>query len=265
MSIRSSQSEPSASKISYDEARKRMQRHIGLGRTTYRNQFGHTDGEPAIKTLPDAFGGIIRSGFQPHLAQWQRSAGEDKVKALAETCRSLRTWSATMGPQTTHKHIFPSYPNAEFRPPPEKTNKQNTSAVPLGNLYSTTQAELQVEAARKAAKQAELDVARTREEDIRTGKAAEQSKVSFKLCFDMAPPDPSCQQCLGAGGLNTSNLWKSESKSTFLASSHSLKQRRKFLHQPPPKKGERECREYEISVYGPKKYSQSMPDLGQSV
>mmetsp|Transcript_119025 Transcript_119025/g.205916 ORF Transcript_119025/g.205916 Transcript_119025/m.205916 type:complete len:329 (+) Transcript_119025:105-1091(+) len=259
MTIRS-QPALGAGSISREEMQRRMAYVSNRGRTSYRNVYGHDDREPAIKTLPHAFGGIIRSGFQPHLEQWQLTAGEDKVQALAETCRSLRNWSAGGGPPTTYKFLHCAFPNAEFRPPPEKENKQNKSAVPLGNIYAMSKAERQAEAVMKAAKQAQLDQAMKTEEDCRRGKE-DRSKVNFQLTFDMAPPDPSCAECLGAGGHHTSKAWKSEGKSHFLASFHSRASRIKMGVKPFPRAGEREWREFR-KIAGPGvKCTQSMPEL----
>jgi len=183
-----------------------------------------------VKTMPHAFDGIIKTSFQPHFERWRSNADEEKVRVVADACRTLRNFVTDKGPPTCYKDMFPRY-NAEFiKPPKEITNVKNLSGVPLGNLYSGSNDEAIASHARL--QEDLLATAIKKSHSVRGGEFGD--KLTGSLCT-YAPDPRASEKNFLQSSVAPANGWKSELKHSFSTEAHSSRQLLRYGARPTRK------------------------------
>jgi len=250
--------------VNSDATKAKTMNLASSAKSDYVNNFAG-DGRTALKTHGAVFDGIVKNGFQPHLDKWRDTADESKVRVLADACRSLRNFTTSKGPPTCYMHMFPDYGSSNFRAPPERNNKQNMSAVPLGMIYNASCSEKAALKGRDKIWRDTLTAAYSREGEILSG-AAFKNKPHWSLCTFPDVPGGSTDQCLSYQKI-TSRDWKSEGRSGWNDAVHSKVAGLKFglTHV---KRGETKLRlegcAGDRGKRDPRRMSQSTPALSKS-
>lgn len=229
---RSQSSSPARSKRR-DRNKARLE-ELSTMRTT-NDGFFSSNGPSAMATPGQAFDGVVKMGYRPHLDSWRQNSSEREVKVFADACRAIRYLGTSVQGRdaTSHHQHFPWYPEVKDWQPSDKKNSRNISNVPLGSLYAQSAAEAKAGLVRKAMHDHEVAVARKREEDILAGAATKPGGQmsyplqSFKDNKSLRQTDAAIKVGEDQGVPAPSAAWRSFARATWNPDVHAQRETEK--------------------------------------
>eukprot|EP00928_Gymnodinium_smaydae_P065423 TRINITY_DN48578_c0_g1_i1.p1 TRINITY_DN48578_c0_g1~~TRINITY_DN48578_c0_g1_i1.p1 ORF type:complete len:393 (+),score=76.34 TRINITY_DN48578_c0_g1_i1:154-1332(+) len=194
----------------------------------------HFCGGGKPRPVHDSVYGSLKDEFRKSggFEDWAKSAPDEQVRALADTCRTVRFFGKKGGHATTYSTHFVEFDDTSAARCKLLGRDMTESKVPIGSLGRTSKAEETAFQARQSFQDTCVEEARRRERDIFTGTSLRPEKrMHMTGSFSHLIEVPEAQK-IGAeqGAPAPSRDWKALARASWVPDVHSKVQVARHAH-----------------------------------